>query len=74
MSSLFTTEELDQLEAVWKDALRRVAAGQSVAVNGESYTQANVEDIRRTLEWLRRERAILSGESGPVFAQGVVIR
>ena len=67
MSDIFTTEELDQQLADFKAALRAVSVNKEYSIGGRRYTRADVDEIRKTLEWLNAEKnRVLNGQApGP---------
>lgn len=60
--STFSTEELNDLRAKYKDALIRIAeVGISHTISGRTFTAANLPDIERILENISDELASRSG-------------
>jgi len=72
MSTVFTDlEEVDAQIAVYKEALKFVASGREYQMSdGRTLTMPDLSEIRRTLNWLRRERAALAGTAGPKILRG----
>ena len=74
LTSLFTTEELDQQLTAWKQALLNVSSGQTVRINNgvsdRLLTMADLPEIRKTLSFLQQEKAALIGTSLPQFLPG----
>lgn len=72
---LFTLQELNEQIAAYKQALKAIAAGTEIVIDGETLKNADPEQIRRTLKWLEGERNALLGYSpGMVLNRGVVSR
>ncbi len=59
--SLYTDAELDELIALWKQALADVSLGQSYTIHNRSLTLANLGEIESTLSGLAREKARRQG-------------
>lgn len=72
MSTVFSDlAEIDAQIADWKEALRTVAGGSEYTkADGKTLSMPDLPEIRRTLNWLRRERAALAGTGGPAFVSG----
>jgi hypothetical protein len=62
--SVWTRQELVELIGVYKSALRRVAAGQTVEIEGESYTLASIRALRSMLDYAEDELNKLDGKPG----------
>jgi len=72
---LFTLDELNDQIAAYKAALKAIAAGEEITIDGETIRNADPEKIRRTLKWFEAERNALLGFSpGLVLNRGVVSR
>lgn len=73
--SIWTATELDEQITEWKAALLAVASGQSyTGSGGQSFTMADLPEIRKTLRFLEAEKRSLAGTSGPVRVSGRVSR
>jgi len=72
MSTVFSDlEEIDAQITAYKDALKTVASGREYQMgDGRTLTMPDLPEIRRTLNWLRRERAAMAGTGGPAFVSG----
>ena len=72
MSSVFDSlEEVDEHIAEYKKALRQVSQGYTFSSSdGRSFSYPDLPEIRKTLAWLRRERAVLEGSAGPKILRG----
>ena len=71
ITPLFTTAELDNHIAAYKQALLDVASGQRVRLQSggsdREMTLADLPEIRRTLEFYQNEKAKTSGLTGSQF-------
>ncbi len=63
-------QELEQKIAVWKAAFEACAVGQSYDVGDRKLTNADLPEIRKTLNYLRRELAEFEVGTGPFFLPG----
>jgi hypothetical protein len=75
--AIFTLTEIEEQLTSWKTALLAVSAGQSYSTaDGRRLTRADVPEIRKTLEWLEKERSsLLAGNGvGPQFVVGRPVR
>ncbi len=73
--SIWTISELDEQITEWKAALLAVANGQSyTGSGGQSFTMADLPEIRRTLRFLEAEKRNIQGTSGPARVSGRVRR
>ncbi len=73
--SIWTEEELNSQISEWKAALLAVASGQSyTGSGGQSFTMADLPEIRKTLRFLEAEKRNLAGTAGPVRVSGRVVR
>lgn len=61
---------LEQLEEVQR-AISRVMGGQSVTIDGNQITRANLADLERREEKLLARYRAESGQGGPVFNRGL---
>lgn len=72
--AIFTLAEIETQFTTWKAALLACAGGQSFrmsnGVTDRMLTQADLPEIRKTLEWLDGERQKLTIGSGPQFLAG----
>ncbi len=72
--TIFTIDEINaQLEG-WKKALTAVSTGQEYSVAGRKLTRADLPEIRKTLEWLNREKDKIEKGGSAVVRQGRVAR
>ncbi len=74
MTSIWTREELLEQIALYKNALKACATGQSYTIGSRSLTRQDIAELRYHLNWLQDELAALDGQRGPVFVQGIVPR
>lgn len=72
--SIWTADELNTQIAAFKKALLVVAGGQSVTVDGTTYTNADLQSIQKTLEYLNQQKLALAGSGGPRVVPGRVRR
>ncbi len=63
--SLYTDAELDELIALWKQALADVSLGQSYTIHNRTLTLANLAEIKSVLSGLAREKARREGRGAP---------
>jgi hypothetical protein len=72
--AIFTLTEIETQLTTWKAALLAVSAGKSFTVDGDTYTAAEEEQIRKTLVFLDHERSRLTGKRAGVLVSGRVAR
>lgn len=74
--SAFTIPELDEQLAAYKAALKAVAINQEYTIGGRRFARADLTEIRKTIEWLNRERSRIANDMapGPVGRPTQVIR
>jgi len=58
MASIWTLPELDEQLAAWKAALLALSTSQSYEIGGRKLTRADLPEVRRTLDYLAKERAL----------------
>jgi hypothetical protein len=73
--SVFTLTEIEEQIAEYKLALKACAGGQSVRMStpggsDRTWTSADLPEIRRTLDWLGKEKARLLGRRASVTVIG----
>ena len=63
--SAFTLTEVNEQLTLWKDALKKVAKGQTLSMNGRSITMADLAEIKNTIaEFERRKEALTNNLKG----------
>jgi hypothetical protein len=73
--AIFTLTEIDEQITAYKAALKAVSINKEYTFEGNSYTRADLHQIRKTLEWLDQERTKLQQQnSGFVINSGIVRR
>ncbi len=72
--AIFTLQELDEQIAAFKQALLALAVNQSYKLGNREFVRADIKEIRKTLEYLDRERSKLVSGAGPKFVTGRVVR
>jgi UDP-N-acetyl-D-mannosaminuronic acid transferase (WecB/TagA/CpsF family) len=56
-----------QLLALYRDALAKIATGQSYSINGRSLTHANLKEVRDMIDWLEaRVQTATDGVGGNI--------
>ncbi|MCF8090809.1 MAG: hypothetical protein K9L23_22460 [Desulfotignum sp.] len=63
--SAFTIPEIDEQLTVYKAALKAVGMSQEYSIAGRRYVRADLTEIRKTIEWLNRERSRMVNNMGP---------
>lgn len=63
--SAFTLPEIDEQLTAYKAALKAVGMSQEYSHAGRRFVRADIAEIRRTIEWLNRERSRLVNGMGP---------
>lgn len=63
--SAFTISELDEQLTAYKAALKAVAINQEYAIGARRFVRADITEIRKTIDWLYRERSRLANNMGP---------
>jgi len=72
--SVFTPPEIEEQITAYKSALKAVSRGQVFEIDGERLTRADLPEIRKTLDWLGKEKSRLAGRRGSVTVVGRVAR
>lgn len=67
ISTIWTTEELDQHIKAYKNALLALSTSQEYMMEGKRLVRADLPEIRKTLDYLSREKTkLLSAMTGPI--------
>ncbi|WP_422862234.1 DUF6148 family protein [Desulfoluna limicola] len=68
--AIFTLQEVDEQIAAFKEALKALTLNQSYKIGKRELVRADIEEIRKTLEFLNLERSKLVSGAGPKFVTG----
>lgn len=74
MSIYNSLTELEEDIADYRAAFKKVSKGQDVWIDGQRMTRADLPEIRKTLDWLDKEKSRLLGKRAAVIVVGRVAR
>ncbi len=60
---IYTESEIDAEIVIWKEALSKVASGQSYALRGRSLTRVDSDEICSKIQWFADIKAAYSDEA-----------